>query len=86
MSIPVPKSKRRRRPHNLLKVNNFSHSALQLNTPTNSRRYFLWSRNGRVYLQANRNLTPGTNQTRGPQGNKILLGCVKDNNTENTLH
>ena len=71
MSIPVPKSKRRRKPqshrHNLLKVHNFSHSALQLNTPTNSRRYLLWSRNGRVYLQANRNLTPGTNQTRGPQ-------------------
>ncbi|XP_028410523.1 uncharacterized protein LOC114533219 [Dendronephthya gigantea] len=70
MSVPLPKSSRRRKPNSngnrhLLQVHNFS-KALNLKTPTNKRTYVLWSGNGLVFLQANKNLSPGTNQTRGP--------------------
>ncbi|CAB3991582.1 fibroblast growth factor 1-like isoform X2 [Paramuricea clavata] len=89
MSTPLPKSKRKRKPpshrQNILKVHNFSHNALKLNTPTNSRKYVLWSRNGHVYLQANKNLTPGTNRTRGPRamfvGEMMATGIVRLRNT-----
>lgn len=79
-SIPHSRTRRHKKLHSnrppnaqrlLLKVNNFSRTHLQLNTPTNRRTVRLWSRNG-FYLQVSKNLTPIGNRTPNARGNTFI--------------